>query len=481
MKSLILSILLVLIAIAGLILNGYILIVIFLTKQLKSPNHLLLVHLAFIDISSALAFLAFYLPGINGKEWSPSGDGCLLYGFLFALLQPLAIWTICGLNCERFYVIAVPLRYSRIVTSKKVLTGLGAIWTVSILLSTPPIFANVAFSFTPRLGICETDFLSKSRTLWYSTAYVAFTLLLPATFIIVCNVKIFIIARYQRHRIASAIYQVAISAQVAITHQKNPFSWSFSHRYPSHHHHHHHHHHPVQKFRSAAYTTLQFLGPFVAVYAPHYSLGLVDAVAGERRLLDGAVAAASSGLLLAAVPLNGLLYGVKDRGLRTAWRNYCRKRRTALDLHQEIQARTPSTCGSRRPSVLVKPEHLVDVVRCSPRSNTLQVPSGNNRGVSLVTEDELCRKLNVARKSGGFFGEFFRCEEEPGGAVGDDCIPLAGGRRDKSPKILLTQASTCRSDSSLADTGFGGEESGTFQPLLYGDERDSDKEGSDVN
>lgn len=50
-----------------------------------------------------------------------------------------------------------------------------------------------------------------------------FGLLLPTVLVTVCNLRVLGIARYHRHRIASAIYEVTLSAQVTITHQRNPF------------------------------------------------------------------------------------------------------------------------------------------------------------------------------------------------------------------------------------------------------------------
>lgn len=47
----------------------------------------------------------------------------------------------------------------------------------------------------------------------------------------------------------------------------------------------------------------------------------------------------------------GYLYGLKNKGLKKAFMNYWRKKQTKNEVNHEIQARTPSTCGSRRPSL----------------------------------------------------------------------------------------------------------------------------------
>lgn len=61
--------------------------------------------------------------------------------------------------------------------------------------------------------------------------------------------------------------------------------------------------------------------------------------------------AVASILLLCTLPVNGFLYGLKSQILRKTFQNYWRKKQTQSELNQEIQARTPSTCGSRRPSL----------------------------------------------------------------------------------------------------------------------------------
>lgn len=96
-----------------------------------------------------------------------------------------------------------------------------------MLLCLPPLseFAP-SYEYNPGLGCCIPDFGNKSwgiSGLIYSIIYIFIGLLLPAILVTICNLRILSIARYHRHRIASAIYEVTLSAQVTITHQRNPF------------------------------------------------------------------------------------------------------------------------------------------------------------------------------------------------------------------------------------------------------------------
>lgn len=160
------------------------------------------------------------------------------------------------------------------------------------------------------------------------------------------------IARYHRHRIASAIYEVTLSAQVTITHQRNPFFVPTV-TAPS-------AGGPKFRGRNAISTVLQLLISFLLLYLPYYSLILWEASASAflanstkpilPRIHPHIVTVAST-LLTCSPPINGFLYGVKSKMLRKTFQNYWRKKLTKSEVNQEIQARTPSTCGSRRPSL----------------------------------------------------------------------------------------------------------------------------------
>jgi hypothetical protein len=58
---------------------------------------------------------------------------------------------------------------------------------------------------------------------WYAAVYTVLAVLVPSAVVLLCNMKIYYIARHHRHCIASAIYEVTLSAHATITHQGNPF------------------------------------------------------------------------------------------------------------------------------------------------------------------------------------------------------------------------------------------------------------------
>lgn len=155
------------------------------------------------------------------------------------------------------------------------------------------------------------------------------------------------IARYHRHRIAAAIFEVTLSAQVTITHQRNPFPLPFE-AIP-----------PKLRSRSPVSSVIQIVGSCILLYCPYYVTILWNSSLSS--LYDGNIPKSlemhtliiiGAGVLLnISSVVNGILYGFKSKVMRKTIQNYWRKKKTKIEINHEIQARTPSTCGSRRPSI----------------------------------------------------------------------------------------------------------------------------------
>lgn len=154
------------------------------------------------------------------------------------------------------------------------------------------------------------------------------------------------IARYHRHRIAGAIFQVTLSAQVTITHQRNPFPLPFE-AIP-----------PKLRARSPVTSVFQIVGSFLLLYCPYYITILWQSTLSsifnlnipENLDIPCSIIVLSFTLMHSTVFINIIIYGLKSKVIRKSVKNYWRKKKTKHEINNEIQARTPSTCGSRRPS-----------------------------------------------------------------------------------------------------------------------------------
>lgn len=181
-------------------------------------------------------------------------------------------------------------------------------------------------------------------------------------------------ANYQRHRIASAIYESVLSAQVAITHQKNPFPplndifespFPLASMFPP-------KPNPFElrrKSQKAAIVVFELIASVVILYCPYYLFVIIfsfyrksQPLTSNQQQTDVDVDDTPETvlniiiffvqfLLLCSPTLNALLYGFKNKTIQENIHNIWRKQKTKIELHYEIQARTPSTCGSRKASL----------------------------------------------------------------------------------------------------------------------------------
>ena len=190
-----------------------------------------------------------------------------------------------------------------------------------------------------------------------------FTIIMPICLIIGCNVKVLTIASYQRHRIASAIYEATLSAQVAITHQKNPFFMPNFLNQPFFYHTRTNPNELKRKSQKALVAVIELVSSTVVVYCPYYlyviwygfymkTKSLEPDYFEQRPTINLSVPTFLVQFLMLCSPtVTAMLYGVKNKQIQMSIKHFWRKQKTRIELHYEIQARTPSTCGSRRPSI----------------------------------------------------------------------------------------------------------------------------------
>jgi hypothetical protein len=183
---------------------------------MQTANNLLLLHLGVVDSLLCVVFLLFSAPtllrgGATGATaGSPvasaggsvvagavTGPLCAVHGFLFTLLHPVALWTICGLNCDRYYAISAPLHYTNLVSTRKVAACLGAAWVLALTMALPPLFlGGPGYRYAEQGAAgCAPHFAAPAvpaplAAVWYSGIYTTLTLLLPAALILGCNLKV---------------------------------------------------------------------------------------------------------------------------------------------------------------------------------------------------------------------------------------------------------------------------------------------------
>lgn len=175
--------------------NVFILTFVMCQKSLQKPTYLVFCHLALID----LTFGTVTLPKIISKYWFSGGTisfyGCFAQMFFVHYLGSVTSFILLVMAVDRFISICFPLRYAALV-SKKVITVLcGIAWfipvslLVTILIQALPLpFCNsnvIVQCFCDHISITSQACGEGVQSVRVTTLCMAlFCLLLPLTFIV---------------------------------------------------------------------------------------------------------------------------------------------------------------------------------------------------------------------------------------------------------------------------------------------------------
>lgn len=343
----------------GIIFNGYILFVLLWHRSLQTANNVLLLHLAFVDSFYCVVIL------VSNSVVTSFTDSriCDTFGFIWTLLPMVVVWTVCGLSCDRYAAISSPLHYSRLVNSKKAVYFAAVSWFLGSVLALPPFIGICRYDYRDARLYCAASCRSGNiLETSYVIIYTILSVILPLLIILISNLHILMIARYHRHRIVSAIYEVTLRAQATVTHQRNPCYLS------------------KFKGRSAFLTILQLVGSLTVFTLPYFIVLVWEVLSCS--LAEPNLVATVSILLTCMPPINAYVYGVKSRVLRQTLKILLQRHLYKQEATREVRRR-----------LIVAPLNLSR--RYSVPSNTQLDTLPMNARVVKSCEKKLERRLSL--------------------------------------------------------------------------------------
>jgi len=162
---------------------------------LKQPAHLLLFNLATTDLLVSICVLPINITSEIALEFIFGGSDrircnvCQI-GITFTLLSSVSLHTIALLSLDRFLFLYLPLRYKKMVTFKRTLVTIVAVWVLCIAFSIPPLFGFGEVRFSTTVGNCYISFFGEThitRNIYY-ILLVLLEALIPIGILIVTNV-----------------------------------------------------------------------------------------------------------------------------------------------------------------------------------------------------------------------------------------------------------------------------------------------------
>uniref|UniRef100_A0A3B5L3L0 G-protein coupled receptors family 1 profile domain-containing protein n=1 Tax=Xiphophorus couchianus TaxID=32473 RepID=A0A3B5L3L0_9TELE len=161
------------------------------SRSLRTPANMFIINLAVTDLLMCLTQSpVFFTTSIN-KRWIFGEKGCELYAFCGALFGICSMITLMVIAIDRYFVITRPLTSIGVLSRKRALLILLAVWAYSLGWSLPPFFGWSAYVPEGLLTSCTWDYMTFTPSVRaYTMLLFIFVFFLPLFIIIYCYVPV---------------------------------------------------------------------------------------------------------------------------------------------------------------------------------------------------------------------------------------------------------------------------------------------------
>lgn len=268
-------------------------------RRLRTLTNCFIVSLAVTDLMLGLLvqpFAAIY--EVSNHIWYFSRTFCDIYNSLDVMLCTASILNLFMISLDRYYAVTAPLRYTTLVTPRRVAMVMVIIWVVSIMVSFLPIHlgwnTNGTTDLNPEkcnLGVNPIYGLVDSLLTFY----------IPLLIMCTTYYRIFKIAREQAKRINNA-----------------PCNKKVNHVLPT-----------VNEHK-ATLTLAIVMGAFIICWFPYFTVFIYRGIKGDNAVRRDLLSIVTwLGYVNSA--LNPILYGALNRDFRTAYHQLLRCQRVGPD------------------------------------------------------------------------------------------------------------------------------------------------------
>lgn len=237
-------------------------------------TNIFIVSLAVSDLLVAVLVMPWKAVTEVAGFW-PFGAFCDVWVAFDIMCSTASILNLCVISVDRYWAISSPFRYERKMTPRVACVMIGALWTLSVLISFIPVqldwhkaSAEPGSNATDARAAEDTCDSSLSREYAISSSLISFYI--PVAIMIVTYTRIYRIAHIQIRRIASL--------ERAAAHAQN----NRTNRLACHHHHHHQQRHSHSSLKTnfnretkVLKTLSVIMGVFVFCWLPFFVLNCV--------------------------------------------------------------------------------------------------------------------------------------------------------------------------------------------------------------
>ncbi|GAA6085594.1 alpha-2C adrenergic receptor-like [Tachysurus ichikawai] len=173
--------------------NALVMLAVLTSRALRAPQNLFLVSLAAADILVAALVMPFSLANELMGYWHFGRAWCGAYLALDVLFCTASIGHLCAISLDRYWSVTSAVQYNLKRTPSRIKAAILAVWIISALISSPPLFSmmdNGLAEGTGQLPQCQLN-----DDTWYILASSSASFFLPCIIMILVYVRIYRVAK----------------------------------------------------------------------------------------------------------------------------------------------------------------------------------------------------------------------------------------------------------------------------------------------
>ncbi|XP_018621664.2 melanopsin-A [Scleropages formosus] len=180
------------IGITGMVGNFLVIYAFSRSRSLRTPPNMFIINLAITDFLMCITQTPSFFINSMHKRWIFGEKGCELYAFCGALFGICSMITLMVIAVDRYFVITRPLASIGVLSCKRALLILTAVWAYSLGWSLPPFFGWSAYVPEGLLTSCSWDYITFSPSVRaYTMLLFTFVFFIPLIVIMYCYFFIF--------------------------------------------------------------------------------------------------------------------------------------------------------------------------------------------------------------------------------------------------------------------------------------------------
>ncbi|XP_058240927.1 alpha-2C adrenergic receptor-like [Hemibagrus wyckioides] len=180
--------------------NALVMLAVLTSRALRAPQNLFLVSLAAADILVAALVMPFSLANELMGYWHFGRAWCGAYLALDVLFCTASIGHLCAISLDRYWSVTSAVQYNMKRTPSRIKAAILAVWLISALISSPPLFSVMDDGLAEGTGQLPQCQLNDDT--WYILASSSASFFVPCIIMILVYIRIYRVAK-TRTRTAS--------------------------------------------------------------------------------------------------------------------------------------------------------------------------------------------------------------------------------------------------------------------------------------